>query len=98
MKLVSVKPAKDGVHKYEATFKTDDEKEKKTKFGAKGYTDYTMGASLEQREAYRKRHAGGGREDLNDPLTAGALSYYILWGASRSIKENVAAFRRRFNI
>lgn len=96
MKLVAIRPAKDGVHKYEAVFDKDG-RQKTTKFGAVGYTDFTRGASLEQRAAYRKRHTND-REDHSDPTTAGALSYYILWGDSPSIRANISSFRKRFGI
>ena len=46
MKLESVHPAHDGVHKYVATFDTDGNgaaKKKRTKFGAQGMDDYTNG-------------------------------------------------------
>ena len=36
--------------------------------------------------------------DNNDPLTPGALSRWLLWGESRSLARNTAAFRRRFRL
>lgn len=96
MKLTSLRPANDGVHKYNATFKSDEGREKNTKFGAKGMDDYTKTHDEEQRARYRDRHA----KDLKtrDPTKAGYLSYYILWGQSTSILANLAAYRRRFNL
>ena len=32
------------------------------------------------------------------PLTPGALSRWLLWGESRSLARNTAAFRRRFRL
>ena len=37
-------------------------------------------------------------ENHNDPLTPGALSRWLLWGESRSLARNTAAFRRRFRL
>jgi hypothetical protein len=50
----------------------------------------------EQRTRYRKRH----KKDLttNDPTRAGYLSYYILWGESRSIRKNIKSYKNRFNL
>lgn len=95
MKLISVTPATDGIHKYVATFENNN-RLKHTKFGAKGYDDYTISKDKEQRERYRQRH----QKDLesNDPTKAGFLSYYILWGDSTSIKTNIANYRRRFKV
>jgi hypothetical protein len=88
--LVRLEEANDGKHKYIAYFSNG----RKTRFGAKGYEDYTMHNDVKRREAYRNRH----KKDLNtnDPYRAGYLSYYILWGDSTSITENVRAYNRRF--
>lgn len=65
-----------------------------TDFGARGMTDYTLSKDKLRRARYRARHA----KDLTtrDPKRAGFLSYYILWGDSTSLQENVRAYRRRF--
>jgi hypothetical protein len=96
MKLVSVKPATNGKNKYTATFMKDNGKLKTTNFGAKGMTDKTLGATEEQVKAYRIRH----RKDLEtkDPTRAGYLSFYILWGDSKSLRENVRSYKDRFNL
>ena len=96
MKLVSVKPATNGKNKYTATFLKDNGRTKTTNFGAKGADDYTLGASQEQRTNYKDRHA----KDLEtkDPTRAGHLSYYILWGDSTSLRDNVRSYKDRFNL
>lgn len=64
-------------------------------FGAKGYTDYTMNATEQQRKNYRSRHS----KEKNQPFdTAGRLSYDILWGATRSVRTNFNAYKRKFNL
>ena len=64
-------------------------------FGAKGYTDYTMGATEQQRKNYRSRHA---KEKNQNWDTAGRLSYDILWGSTRSVRTNFNAYKRKFNL
>ena len=48
------------------------------------------------RANYIKRHAVN--EDFSNPLSAGALSRWILWGDSRSVNSNVRAFKKRFHL
>ena len=95
MKLESVKPANDGIHKYVATFDNDG-RTKKTKFGAVGYDDYTKTHDKEQRARYIKRH----QKDMStgDPTRAGFLSRYLLWGESTSMINNLRNYRARFNL
>jgi hypothetical protein len=95
MKMVikkSNKPGKD----YMATFTRDNGRTKTTHFGDANLDHYTSGATMEQRTRYRKRH----KKDLttNDPTRAGYLSYYILWGESRSIRKNIKSYKNRFNL
>ena len=95
-KLISVKPSDRTGKKYVAEFLMSNGRKRHTHFGATGYTDYTKGASDETRTAYRARH----KKDLetNDPTKAGFLSYFILWGDSRSVPTNVSAFKQRFGL
>ena len=95
MKLLSVTVAP-APHKYAAKFETDSGRTKTVKFGAAGMDDYIITHDKEQRERYRTRH----RKDLEtgDPTRAGFLSYYILWGDSTSIRANILAYRKRFNL
>jgi hypothetical protein len=96
MKLLSVKPATDGKYKYTAQFLQDTGRIKTTHFGAKGMDDYTLTHDKEQRERYRQRH----KKDLatKNPMRAGFLSYYILWGNSTSIQENIRTFKQHFGL
>lgn len=79
-----------------AKFETDSGRTRVTHFGAAGMDDYTKSHDKEQRNRYRTRH----KKDLEtgDPTRAGFLSYYILWGASTSLSENIASFKRRFHL
>lgn len=94
MELKYIRESRRDDKKYVAGFMVDG-KEKRIRFGAKPYKDFTIGATNEQRDAYRKRHKG---DNLDTPLSAGALSYYILWGKSRDLKANIKSFKKRFNV
>jgi hypothetical protein len=94
MKLVSVTPADDGVHKYAAKFENG--RSKTTKFGAAGMDDYTKTHDKEQRARYLKRHSRN--ENWSDPTSAGSLSKHLLWGESTSMMANLRAFRNKFNL
>ena len=93
---MTIKPSNKSGKKYMAIFKKDGGRSKTTHFGAAGMDDYTLTGDKEARKRYRQRH----KKDLNtnDPTRAGYLSYYILWGESKSIKENIRNYKRRFNL
>ena len=79
--------------KDKAIFTKPDGKTKTIHFGASGYDDYTTHNDKDRRDRYRKRH----EKDLKgDPMRAGYLSYYILWGDSTNIKTNIRAFKKQF--
>ena len=82
--------------KYMAIFTKDNGRSKTTYFGQSGAPDYTLTGDKERRRLYRQRH----RKDLttNDYTRAGYLSYYILWGNSTSIKQNIRDYKKRFNL
>ena len=94
MKLVSVNPANDGVHKYAAKFENG--RSKTTKFGAAGMDDYTKTKDKAQRSRYLERHSRN--ENWSDPTSAGSLSKHLLWGESTSMMANLRAFRNKFNL
>jgi hypothetical protein len=79
-----------------AIFTKDNGRTKTTHFGAAGMDDYTLKKDKDQRKRYRTRH----QKDLStgDYTRAVYLSYYILWGNSTSRKENIAAYKKRFNL
>lgn len=64
-------------YKYKFIFTFKDGSKKTTRFGAKGYSDYTIHKDKERRERYINRH----KKDLDteDPTRAGYLSMFILW-------------------
>jgi hypothetical protein len=93
MPSVTIKPSTTKGKKLMAIFT---EPKKTIHFGSAGMSDYTINKDKERRKRYLDRHRA--REDWNNPRTAGALSRWILWGDSTSKRENIAAFKRRFNL
>jgi hypothetical protein len=95
VKLISIEHATAAGKKYKAIFRTE-HGIKTVNFGAKGMDDYTITHDIAQRSRYRQRH----QKDLSteDPMRAGYLSYYILWGNSTNIHENIAQYKRKFNL
>jgi hypothetical protein len=94
--LIKIIPSAKKDKKYDAVFEAENGRTKTTSFGAKGMDDYTITQDKEQRARYRERH----KKDLQtgDPTKAGFLSYYLLWGNSTSIMQNLAAYRKKYNL
>lgn len=90
-RLITVKKNKDGPKKLTAVFGLGDGKTKVVKFGAKGYSDYTIHKDKDRRERYRIRH----KTDLKtkDPTRPGFLSWYILWGNSTNLDQNIKKYK-----
>jgi Na+-transporting NADH:ubiquinone oxidoreductase subunit NqrF len=70
---------------------------KTIQFGAKGYIDYTLGATEQQKTNYLTRHQK--REDWNKSgiYTAGFWSRHLLWN-KRSISASMSDIKKKFNI
>ena len=95
-KLISITKSNKPTKKWTAKFYNKTTKrEKNVDFGASDYDDYTLTKDKEQRERYRARHK---KDNLSSPISAGALSYYILWGDSTSMKTNIREFKKRFSV
>ena len=94
VKMVIKKSDKAG-KKYVAVFTKENGASKRTHFGQATADDYLKSKNKEQRSRYRARHAS----DLKtkDPQRAGYLSYYLLWGNSTSLRENIKTYKKRFN-
>jgi hypothetical protein len=95
MKLESITESPNEKKKLKAIFRLDNNRTKTIHFGAKGYEDFTQHKSEERKNSYLARH--GANENFNNPLTAGALSRWVLWNKS-SLKASIADFKRRFNL
>tara|TARA_Y200000002_G_scaffold71725_1_gene56148 strand:- start:280 stop:579 length:300 start_codon:yes stop_codon:yes gene_type:complete len=72
-----------------------DKERKKIHFGDSRYEDYTQHKDVDRRKNYRSRHASG---KTAKPDTADALSYYILWGDSTNLNENINSFKKKYNL
>lgn len=93
MPKVSITPSTRKGKKLMAVFT---EPKKTIHFGSAGMDDYTKTKDKEQRKRYLERHRA--RENWNNPRSAGALSRWILWGDSTSLRSNIASFKKRFNL
>jgi len=94
-KLDSITESSNPKKKLMAIFTQDSGRKKTIHFGAAGYDDYTLKGNKEQRARYRDRHD---KEDWTNPMTAGALSRFVLWGDSTSRATNISSFKKRFNL
>ena len=79
-----------------AVFAKPNGRTKTVHFGARGMSDYTQHKDKDRMKSYLARHGGMG-EDWDDPMTAGALSRWILWGKP-SLRESFNDFKKRFNM
>lgn len=93
MRSVKIIKSDNPKKKYMAIFDIDNKK-KTIHFGSAGMSDYTMNKDNERRKRYLDRHRKN--ENWNNPLTAGALSRWILWGDSTSIEQNIKNFKKKF--
>jgi hypothetical protein len=77
-------------------FDAQGKKIKTTQFGDSRYEDYTTSKNKMMRTRYRERH----KKDLSkgDYMSAGHLSYHILWGPSTSRKTNIASYKKRYGL
>lgn len=85
-----------GPKKYKMVFTRVDGKKKKTiRFGDSSKEDFTIHKDHARRRRYIIRHET--RENWKDPMTAGALSRWLLWNKP-SLRESVWDFQLRFGI
>ncbi len=95
MKLESITESPNAKKKLKAVFRLENNRTKTIHFGAKNYSDFTQHRSEDRKAAYIARH--GVNESFNDPLTAGALSRWILWNKP-TLTASIADFKKRFNL
>tara|TARA_R110002012_G_scaffold64557_1_gene169688 strand:- start:1616 stop:1939 length:324 start_codon:yes stop_codon:yes gene_type:complete len=107
MKLLRIVRSSNSAKKYDAIFMIDN-KEKKVSFGASGYRDYTLINNKNSkfylpkildrnvvRSSYIRRHEK--KENWNNPLTAGALSRFILWN-KKTLNSSIRDFKKKFKV
>jgi len=102
MKLVSITPSSAKDKRYVAKFCLCSgkskccEKDKKTiNFGMKGGSTFIDHGDEKKKDAYIARHKVN--ENFNDPLTAGALSRWVLWNKT-TLQASIADFKKKFNL
>jgi len=100
IKLVSIQKSNKVGKKMMATFEVDG-RTKVVHFGSSPNKDFTIYYKTEgkakadkMRASYIARHRVN--EKWNDPMTAGALSRYVLW-ESPTITGGIRAYKSRFN-
>ena len=94
MKLLKIVDSTANAERYTAYFSVgEDNKIKKIQFGSA--TNYTIHRDEDKKTNYLKRHQV--REDWDNPLTAGALSRWILWN-KKTIVQSKKDFVKRFNL
>lgn len=105
MWLMSVKPSTAKGKRYTAVYckcsKRDECKgtnHMTVQFGQDTATTYIDGASEEKKKSYLARHSKSPGQDWSKPTTAGSLARYLLWGATRSLRENIKSFKKKFNL
>lgn len=92
---VEISPSSSKGKKMMAVFYDEDNKKlKTTHFGAAGMSDFTKHGDEARKQRYLDRHRG---ESWESPMTAGALSRYILWNKP-SLQASIADYKKRFGL
>lgn len=92
---IEIKKSDHSEKKYMAIFTMEDGHTKTIHFGAKGYEDYTMHKDDKRKKLYINRHQE--HEDWSNPMTAGALSRFILWNKT-SLQASISDFKSKFHL
>ena len=93
MRFLSLEPSIRKGKKYVIKFT---EPKKTIHFGSKNSSTYLDHHDKHIRNNYLLRHSIS--EDWENPLTAGALSMWLLWGKTTDLYTNLMHFLKRFNI
>ena len=86
-------PCKDGKHKYYIITKSG----KTIKFGATGYSDFTIHKDEARKQRYINRHKKNESKFWNDKDTASFWALHLLWNKP-TIKASYEDIKRKFNI
>lgn len=87
----TLKKSNDKKHKYIVIMPDN----KKIKFGAYGYSDFTKHKDIERKKRYEARHKA--REDWTKKNSAGFWSKWILWNKP-TLKESIDHTQKKFKI
>ena len=80
--------------RYKAIFYDRTRKIKTVQFGDKRYDNFTIHKYEKRKKLYKKRHH---KDNIHDPMTAGALSWYLLWN-KETVKDSIEDYEDRFGI
>lgn len=107
MKLLRITKSSNQSKKWDAIFMVDG-KEKKVSFGASGYRDYTLINDKNSKfylpkildrnvvkASYIRRHEK--KENWNNPMSAGALSRWLLW-SKKTLASSIKDYKKRFKL
>lgn len=95
-KLVDIQDSYNPNKKLMAIFvNTKTGRNKVVHFGSAGMSDYTIHKDEERKERYIQRHKS--RENWNNPISAGALSRFILWNKP-TLEESIKDYIKRFDL
>lgn len=94
-KVIFKPSTREGKKKMAIFFDRNGKKIKTVHFGAAGMSDYTKHKDPERKKRYINRHRE--RENWNSPMTAGALSRWILWG-EKTLSASIKKYKTKFNL
>ena len=99
MKLL-IQDSKAKGKRFVAIFTDNKGKEKRVNFGLKNpkigtYIDH---GDKTIRKNYIARHEVLEKKFYKDPMRAATLSRFILWGDSKSLKENIESYKTKYNL
>lgn len=94
LKLIKIKTSNNKDKKFDAVFERDG-RTKVISFGASGMSDFTKNKDEDRKKLYIQRHQK--REDWNNPVSAGALSRYVLWNKP-TLEASIKDYKKRFNL
>lgn len=98
IRSVKFKKASDGKYKYVACFYNKSKKLVKTsRFGAKGYSDFTKHKNPKRKSKYITRHKSRENWGKSGMTSAGALSRWILWNKP-TLRGSIKNYKERFNL
>ena len=94
LKLIKIKKSNNKDKKFDAVFERDG-RTKTISFGSADMSDFTKNKDEDRKNLYIQRHQK--REDWNNPVSAGALSRYVLW-SKPSLEGGIKEYKKRFNL
>ena len=94
MKVV-IKKSDKANKKLMAIFTKDNGRTKTTHFGSAGMSDFTKNKDEERKKRYLDRHRA--RENWNDPMSAGALSRWVLWNKP-TLRDSISDYKNKFDL